>query len=102
YTRALDHFPPFPTRRSSDLVGLDVCDPAGGLAGDASRVAPAAAVAYLLAEQLSEAVAEGRLVPPKRSFRGGGPVPPKRSFRGGGDRKSTRLNSSHDQNSYAV
>ena len=62
----------FIARAAAASVGLGVCDPVGGLAGDASRVAPAAAVAYLLAEQLSEAEGADPPVPPKQSFRGGG------------------------------
>jgi hypothetical protein len=74
----------FIARAAAEAAGVVVCESVGGAGADAWRAAPAAAVAYLLAEQLSEAVAAGRLVPPKRSLRGGGPVPPKQPFRGGG------------------
>jgi probable H4MPT-linked C1 transfer pathway protein len=74
----------FIARAAAEAAGVVVCECVGSPGANAWRAAPAAAVAYLLAEQFSEAVRADRRVPPKRFFRGGGPVPPKRSFRGGG------------------
>ena len=74
----------FVARAAAEVLDLVACEPSSLAGGNAWRAAPAAAVAYLLAEQLFEAVRVDRPVPPKRSFRGGGPVPPKRFFRGGG------------------
>ena len=42
----------FIARAAAESADLAACDPVGGPGGDAWRVAPAAAVAYLLAEQL--------------------------------------------------
>jgi (4-(4-[2-(gamma-L-glutamylamino)ethyl]phenoxymethyl)furan-2-yl)methanamine synthase len=74
----------FVARATAELVDLAACEPSSLTGANAWRVAPAAAVAYLLAEQCFEAVRADRPIPPKGSFRGGGPVPPKRPFRGGG------------------
>jgi len=74
----------FVARATAELLDLVACEPSSLARANAWRVAPAAAVAYLLAEQFFEAVTADRPVPPKQSLRGGGPVPPKQSFRGGG------------------
>lgn len=62
----------FIARAAAEAAGVVVCESVGSPGADAWWAAPAAAVAYLLAEQFSEAVRADRPVPPKRFFRGGG------------------------------
>src|SRR5204862_7849131 len=80
--------PPFPPRRSSDLIGaVDPARPAGpgGVAGDA---------------RLAGRGPAGR--PAGRVDALNGRSPSRSSPSQAGDRKSTRLNSSHVEISYAV
>src|SRR5206468_10624857 len=99
--RNLPHPHSFPTRRSSDLPpagmspgapGMSPVGPAG--APPVGAAAPGAAVTATLTPAASAAP-----TPEVSSWSSNFIID---NFRKGGDRKSTRLNSSHDQISYAV
>src|SRR5206468_11510934 len=83
----------FPTRRSSDLVQTTSNPPARPAASSASRVLPMPGSPVII----SSAPRPAR---PAASAESSSARTPARATNG--DRKSTRLNSSHDQISYAV
>src|SRR5205085_8455681 len=94
-SRALRHLPSFPTRRSSDLASARLPQP-GGLS---SPVAKGARTSKLRSGNWVPIYGCCLLKTPKAWVNSTFPT---RALQGKRDRKSTRLNSSHSQISYAV